>query len=286
MTVYRTVGVGGNFANWQAAWEYLQTIDPLTDNYEFEQISDVTEIGWPVTPDVELNSFYVKFYCPWENCHQGDPTRGYKTYITTGMTMGLRGNGAIDSQVIVGGLFFDRTDGINQNVLYLGSWFAASMVNVQTYRLNNLIFKSTTTAANGGRAIRATSSRGNAYHFSNNKIKLFNQGISTFIGAGAGAEHVIEHCSIDECGEGIGWGVSERWDIKNCVCVNCATQGWGTLGGGGYNNLYNCADDDGSLGASGANLIDCIQNITPADEFQSTDFNNPNWLKLNDGTYT
>jgi hypothetical protein len=83
MTSY-TVGVAGDFINWRAAWDYLRTVDPLADDYEFMQISDVTENAWisPVGAELDLQEHTVRFYCPWATSHQGDPTQGHVTYLT------------------------------------------------------------------------------------------------------------------------------------------------------------------------------------------------------------
>lgn len=279
----RTFGTGGTHLTIQAAYQYLQSIMPLTNDYGFAQVGNCTEIGWPGWPNLNLNGHYVKFFCPFESGHQGDPTKGYKITVN-GPSLAFRGEGPISSQFIFDGLYFDKIDNINQNLLELGSWWAASTTNVQTYILRNIIFKSTNPTAAGGRAIKPTSTQYNAFKFFNLKFKLFNQAICSQIGGGIAADHIIENVTIDECGEGISWsGIGQAWDIRNSVCVNCLTNGWGALGGGGNNNLYNCADDDNSMAASGANLINCKPNIIPADEFQSTDITNSDWLKLKEG---
>ena len=66
--IERTFGVGGDFVNPSAAWIWLASIDPLTDDYELTQVSDC-EINndWPldlVVNMVDTNGHYVKFYCP------------------------------------------------------------------------------------------------------------------------------------------------------------------------------------------------------------------------------
>jgi len=278
MTVYRTFGAGGDHANIQALWEYLQGVDPLADDYEFMQVGNCTETGWPATPHVTFNSHTVKIYCPFADSHQGDPTKGYVVTITSGISLRMRGNTpTIADILILDGLYFNRTDNINNNLIYAGSWVAGSGM---TLRFRNLILKSTSTAAQGGRGIRGAQPQ-DVWEVTNCKFKLFNQGFNDQLAVTGGGSKVIEHCSFDECNEGIGCGGT--WTIRNTVAINCATQGWGNC-----NNchIWNSADDDGSLTTSRGEMIDCRQNITPADEFKSQAFTSPDWLKLNDGTVT
>lgn len=281
MTVYRTFGAGGQHVDVDNLWAYLAALAPLGDDYEFKQVGNCTDSAWSVGAGVDFNERSVRIYCPWADCHQGDPTKGFRITVNNNTTLAFRPTATvIANRLILDGLYFDRTDGNNTNIVDLATWNAGGTAR---YTLNNLIFRGI--AANLGRGIRCFQDSNQRFDFSNIKMALLAQGINTQISAGVGGGHTMENISIDDCGEGIGWAAANRvWNIRNCVCTNCVTQGWGTAGAGSF--LYNCADDDGSLGASGAALTDCIQNIVSANEFQSTNIASSNWLKLNDGTIT
>ena len=87
MATYKyKVGTGGHYTDWADVWNALVAVGALTNDYEFEQISDVTVTAWPNTTLLANqyipNGHSVKFYCPFENSHQGNPNAGYRTYLS------------------------------------------------------------------------------------------------------------------------------------------------------------------------------------------------------------
>ena len=55
-TITKTVGVGGDYATYTAVITYLRSVDPITDNYIFNQISDITQTTTPAAYDVSVGA--------------------------------------------------------------------------------------------------------------------------------------------------------------------------------------------------------------------------------------
>jgi hypothetical protein len=77
--ISRTVGSGGDHANWGAAIAYLVAQSPFADDYDFLQISDTVEGTQPTTyPNFNGHTVTIRNASP----HGGDPTAGYKCTAT------------------------------------------------------------------------------------------------------------------------------------------------------------------------------------------------------------
>ncbi len=283
MTVYRTVGVGGNFVNWTAAWTWLVALGALTDDYEFEQISDTTETV-AFAGQADLGGHNLRFYS--SNPHNGDPTKGHRIYLNGAVGPNFFTcrfeNGNYSDTFHLEDLCFRKLDAVDYTMVTLGGYGDG----ITLYAKNLIIIGNDKTIATGLRIHR----RDDRYYLSNIKITNVGHGFNAFyqlLGL-TGQDHLTENFTIYDCGSGISWGAGQRWIFKNCVCAGSTLPGvdWTTIVDGTNIQLINCADSDNSIATGTASYINCRPNIIPADEFKSLNVDNPDWLKLNDGTYT
>jgi len=75
-----------DFLNWRAVWVYLSSLGALFDDYDFEQVSTVSQkYPYPGNPmwtyGVDLNGHTVRCYVSEANSHGGDPTKGKITTL-------------------------------------------------------------------------------------------------------------------------------------------------------------------------------------------------------------
>lgn len=314
MTVYRTVGLGGDYALWSDVWNYLCGIDPLGDGYEFEQISDITENAWPDTTinanKIHLNGHSLRFYCPWNYSHQGDPTRRYVTYLS-GANGQFRAHFYLDDQhtsiVRYENLYFRQTTN-NDIVLFLPAVY--DLVGDLTLQLltcycNNILVRGFSN--NISTALMASCAE-TIYRISNCKLWHTEYGLRTATTSttptlpydGRVNRNEFENITVFDTEPPANYGaihtrginVNQRINnFRNCCSVQAAAnRSWTPTVASNTNYIYNSADDDGRIAAiawTGANnAINCQGNIVLANEFQSLDDTNSNFLKLNDGTYT
>lgn len=280
MTVEVTFGAGGDLANFAAINTYLQTVDPLTDDYTFIQVGDSVD-NVDSNSSVLYNNKTVKIICPWNNSHQGDPTKGYVCEVTLA--------GGLDS---IGLARMGDGGGVNHNNIL-------ELENLSIYKgngVNNEVFELGTNRAPGGMAIKLSnlifigSGNGTAidcirhedyWEVENVKFGNFGRAINWTLTYSDVYVWLMENVSIDNCTIGIDLSTTPN-TFRNVVCTNCATAGFR----GGYNGktFINCADDDGSLQTTGGNIINCVSNIIPSDEYESTDHTSDKWLNLIKGT--
>jgi len=303
--IKRTVGVGGDHADWSAAWIYLTGLDPLPDDYEFKQISNCTiNNSWPDTtlaPNrIDLNGHYVKFYCPRADSHQGDPTRGYMTYLNgaTGYMDLVPGDTSVLNQdrIYVENLNIIQTTNNNVDLVRVGLLWNCWGVGANFY-FNNLLIKGFSPAwATGLRLYHLDS----IYKVSNCKIWSVNVGISCFQTAEGPAAiprteaNEIENVTVYDTSNATGGmqyrsGDTRRFEYRSVVsCNNAVGVAWNTSCTSAVNVFYNCADDDGAIANiawTGANnAVDCISNIGLADSFRSLVDTESDFLKLPAGS--
>ena len=295
---YRTVGVGGDFADWSAAWIWLCTIDPLGDDYEFEQISDCTiNNTWPATAGVPanqiiFNGYSIRFYCPWENSHQGNPTKGFRTYVNGGNgQLDIVGNTSVINQdrFYIENLYIEQTT--NDNITLLRLYMeTGGLGNGLNFYVNNMLIKGFSTVGATGVSCPAHDS---IYKVSNCKIWNMRVGfIGTSDGTGGALPpdnrvepNTLENITIYNTSNGTGGihlrGISSQqriFEVRNVVsCLNSAGFSWPHAAGAIFSSvtnwIYNCADDDNSIAivvaAGFNNASDTVPNIVAANEFAS-----------------
>lgn len=294
MTVY-TVGIGGDYSDWGSAFNALVALGPLSDDFEFEQISNITN-STACSGNMQLNGHSVKFYCSYENSHKGNILNGFKTLCTTRVIIDifkdyLTGSpySAWKGTFEMSGLHLSGNLGVPLWRIYCGHMYAQQ--NGQYLKLHDLIVKNTTGI---GFDISSTGwVKIDVYNVKlagSNASPLFNfQLTSHYVGTDPAASvrsKTLNNISSYSTGSGIYF--SNYWDgfatIKNCSCM-----GAGLLqkdfnfiaGSDAYFTVSNCACSDASLNdiAGADNLI----NVDPALEFQSIDSTNGAFLFLRNG---
>lgn len=298
------VGIGGHYTDWADAWTALCGLDPLTDDYEFEQISSFTINNWPnmglAANYVNLNGYSVKFYCKFENAHQGNPTKGYITSLSGA-------NGIIDMR-------FSNTNVARYNV-YIENLYIRQITNN-----DNLLFRVQSSAAGGGNALNVNVKnimiegfsnlvsigiycihQDDWYRFSNIKIWNVKQGFDGTPGSFGGlvpsdraTNSIFENMSVYNTSMGLNWGgihtgstvasaLVRGKTFINCVsCANTSNYSWWHTNNAKY-LLYNCADDDNRIVTGGGLAYNCQANIVEANEFESLLDTNPEFLNLSKG---
>lgn len=315
--IKRKVGVGADadHAKWSDAWNYLTGIDPLGNDYEFKQISDITEDAWPDTTvnanKIHLNGHSIKFYCPWNDSHQGDPTRGYVTYLSGGQGQ-FRAHFFLDdlhtSVLRYENLYFRQItnndeqlflpairDGVGDRTLQLLTCYCNDIL-VRGYATHSSI----ALMAPDGEVI---------YRISN--CKLWNTEYGLYTPAtvltpilpydGRVNRNEFENITVFDTAppafngaiQTRGTNVNQRiCNFRNCCSIQAfLNRSWTPTVASNMNYIYNGANDDGSIAAmvwTGANnAVDCIPDpIVPADAFISLDDTNENFLKLIAGNVT
>lgn len=290
-----TVGIGGDYANWRAAWDYLRTVDPLTDDYEFRQISDVTENAWasPVGAELDLDEHSVKFYVDSADAHRGDPTRGYITYLSgaTGRIwfMNLAGPGDPGTRAqtfIVENLYLRQLTATNIILLDIGpSWANGGNLSVE---VTNVMVRGHGIAQADG--IRIGSDLVYA-QVKNCKVWNIGEGIILWGGSGVATpgRRFLENCTVAVHGSRgffLGTLAGGEWAVRNCVSISGLgiNIDWRNANYSRH-TVRNCASEDATC--AGNHTENCITGIVPADEFQYSalaDDDQSNFLKLIEGT--
>lgn len=103
--IYKTVGTGGNYADWGTAWNAIAALNPLHDDYEIRQISNVVNstsmtAGYGINP----NGHTVKFYCAEVDSHQGCVNKGFITTVNTPLTFHPNAFVACSGTILIEGL--------------------------------------------------------------------------------------------------------------------------------------------------------------------------------------
>jgi len=299
MTIYRTVGVGGDYADIGIACDAIEAYYGLptphiTDDWVLTVVSDFTENTGvdPTTFDVFYDGYYIEIR---------NPNHYTITIASSGGGLKIlrfqsRSN-LLTDRMYFNDLIFDVPFINPANSFSLLSFFSGAQFNYVTAFYNNCVFKGNgyqaSAAARGCSFIGLEGSAG--LQWSNASIsncKFGNYG--TAIGArtlGANQIVTIENCSSYGCYYGLrhsnAIAATIQYNVRNVVMSGSVSADYSSeLSTLANINFYNCADSDNTLATAGGNLFSCRPNIVPADEFQSLDITNPNWLKLNNGTYT
>lgn len=300
--ITRTVGSGGDYANFAAAINAIDAAGGLTNNTKLLQISDVNE-DIPHVGDLNCNGYTL--YLDSNNPHRGNPNSGHTIYLTT-INTGLKISA--DNTINVRNLKI-------KNTVIPSSYF--TFLNIDqplssgSFFVDNILIVGLNRSQERGLRI----GRNSSYYRATN-IKIYNCGDCGFLGDYSGVRYAgefrgrktIENMTVYNCGRSGGsyrTGIFLKSDnrpawpnsaynhtCRNVVSVNGGVNGdyyfkdsLPITGDGAYDMLYNCADSDGSLIANanlkdGLTVEDQVGNITPADEFESLDDTNDRFLFL------
>jgi len=296
--VTKTVGVGGDYSDWNAVFNWLSTL-VFADNYEIIQISDVTNVTvptpWPAGHGPILSTYTLTFKVSPEGYHNGDPTAGYKTYLPTPWINNVFGTANGDTVI------FDGLNIINQ-IGYppIRCWDS----NGTASNFCQVIIKNCIIQGVGGNwlsfdfGVLLYSNKGSSKNQMYN-CKIYNCGCAG-IGLTGWAHAVesgstIENCTVYNCGNynsggplhyhGIGSWLYSMKNISFSNVVSCNNNAvyrdWeDTIPLLSGNSITNCADSDNSIPFGTNNL----NNIIPANEFVSLSDTNSRFLNFDLGT--
>ncbi len=290
--------MGADYEDWRLAHNWVVGLGVLGENYNLRQVGDIVMSAGAWTSDLSPNGFTVRFYCPWADSHQGDPTKGFTTTL-------LAPAGSFIPQFLVGGgvgrngtVDIDGLRCITNDCMFQ---FSCRESKSQKIILRNFLIDGGgannaqgVTCAYDGAAVECYNGKiwecgttgigpnngGTAVFPSPTKILKFFENITVYnCGRGAGAP-------ATKYGIGMHHGIQRYASLKNVVSFRDAGvtgKDWTMKSYDGsapdYQLVENCADSDGTL----AGGTDIQNNIVPADEFQSLDDTESNFLELKRG---
>jgi PKD repeat protein len=283
-----TVGIGGDYAGWVEVYTYLAGLGALTNDYECEQISDVTiNNNWPALT-ITLNGHYVMFYCAWGNSHQGGPTRGFITYLN-GVSGYFQPNeaGSLTGSLIIENIYFRQTT--NSAVSLVRPRSASPLPRPNTnFIMRNLLIEGAAAGVTVVSGLVLDNSYIN-YHVENVKIWGCRDGFwTTYSGTNLYARtRTIENVTVWGCLQyaySIG-GLPEVIYMINCYGCGSASRDWNGGHGAGVTVLNNCADSDNSIAAFlAATKTDCLANVDENTELISLNDANVDFLRIDTGS--
>lgn len=282
-----TVGTTGDYAGWVEAYLFLVGLGALAEDYGIEQISDVTvNNNWPAG-NIQLNGYTVTFYCFTANSHQGDPTKGFITYLTGALGyFHPLNNTSVYGSIIIDNLYFIQTGGNAVSLVRPGSNSALPRPEINVVLKNILIKGGPLSAAQG---VVFDNSYIN-YYVSNVKIWDCEYGFwTTYSGTNlTNRVRMVENVDAYNCSD-YGFaitGLPEAINIINCCAFNSGLRDWQGGHGAGITFLWNCADGDNSIADwISATETDCLASVDESIEFESLLDTNPDFLFLRKGFF-
>ncbi len=286
--ITRTVGVGGDFADFRAARVALEAVTPLGNDYEFDQISDVAEAAvWP-TNLLDLNAHTVTFTCSYNQARLNNFLSWYTISMSPNIEMNMVQNVLGNTSNTVWEYLFPFRNSVN-----LGAH--ATIIGVgcsgrgNTSTVRDCYIKGIVGVVFGDYGLTMTRER-DGLKMSNCKIWGCWRGLNLQQGVSSPGNYTnkyIENTDFYANRTGVylpNIGYDNYGRFKNVVSCGSTYRDWDGLGGG-VASIYaeNCADSDGTLiPVVGSNNL---FNIVPVDEFKSLDDTNADFLKLNDGEF-
>lgn len=285
MTIEKTIGVMGNFADVDEAWTWLVLQGPLTDRYKFTIISNTTD---DVFAFGVLNSNGYDVLFTSNNKHYGDPTKGWKTNLTNGIALEFRGHGNGGS-VVLDGLNIERIAGARVVFMLMGNH--GIMGTTTEYITKNCLFKGLDKSGGGDTVIDILRDS-DIIKMSYCKIYNMRNGLRFNINTGSGGfktqDKIFEDIDIYNCYTGVRISTLFNFKVRmrNIVAGGSENKDWTDDGGNLSDwNLYSCADSDDSMSVIAFNVNNNPQpNIIPADEYISLNLDS-GFLKLKRGIY-
>lgn len=272
--VNKTIGVGGDYADFGAAWNSIVGTT-LTDDYTFTIISAFTETTGVTNVGPTFNGHSVTFI---DNGGHIITSNGLLSFFDDGAAA------TTNDRFSFIGITLKRTANVaaslgmlRANVQYAGRGMSVLVKNCK--------FISSGTAIGGtGYDCNSVGSWANITHIINCVFYNLAVGIDvTNIETNStGSDHKIENCVVYNCATGIKLNnnnVSTRfWQFRNTVSFGNTTADW--TAGSQYNQISNCADDDNTISASGAVIANCITGVTTGD-FLSVNPDAANFFHIN-----
>lgn len=274
MAVVRTVGQGGNYANWPAAMAALQSFSPLLDDYEFVQVSNISENSSGPNFSCDLNGHSVVLRSTQP--HQGDPTKGYKV---TSSVSGVRSIG-VNVNTTGGAGSFEIKD---LHFEYSsGEGYPITIVtDITPIKIHDILATSSGLLGNG---IAVQTPTGGAeaptVHLWNLVTYNFEYGIRCIVGSDAVLR--IENCTAYKDAAGTSINLSVELGTPTPYLVNCFAKDFsGSLGVciGLNNTSEGISASNFGPGSSGNRVYG---SSTAWDQFASLVRTDPNFMKILD----
>lgn len=271
-TVYKTVGVGGDYASWGAAVAGLAVEASLLSDYELLQISDTIEDTYSEV-SVDINGHTVLMHSA--SPHGGDPTAGYKCYGTVSAAKAIHilstGAGSIEVK--------DLNIQFNAGSGAYGIYIRTS-VGADTFVHDIIAFNEQ--AGSGGVIIGGYGvSVSTDWQMWNVTTNGWLNGASVLMIYTNPA--IMENCTCLGASQGGIWvwgAVGSAGIIQNCVAntfYDSASASQYIIGNNNASVDSTAADGNWEAGSSGNE-----PNITLANEFVSTDTASPDFTKVRD----
>ena len=293
--ITKTVGVGGDYANFDLALE-AYAVGLLADDLTLNQISaDIAEPALSGSRQVNLNGHTLRITCSYNEANPDDWQNWYK--LNCGASTGLK--------VVVDGAAGIKAGNVVVDYMYIvwtsgavgGLQFCLHIIDTSSMVSQQSIDRCHIDGNNGaGSDLNCISiSQDVAAQTTVTNCKLWGAKRSIYVNDLAYGTTVIEDCTMRS--------TDAAFDAAYAVCYirgsgitniinSVATQpNFALLNGFCYRkstidsadvkmNLYNSASEDARITGYADIAVDCEENITPADEFQSLDDTNATFLFL------
>jgi hypothetical protein len=294
--IHYTIGVGGDYADFNSAVNALAAIlwPGLTDDYEFEVISNLTNSTAYSGGVVYLNYHTVKFYSSVP--HLGNPLKGNIITCTRTATIATAQSVEGRGTLIFEDLYFKANPGFGSELVRIQ--VAMEFFEYIQWKTRKTVIKNCMFDGNGTAQIslKCASAEYSLWELSNLKIWGhqfwgLNFGYSGILVNPGETSKFIENViifndvngSVGMLSNGLGDSGGDDTYYKNVIsCRNGATgSDWFTGMQAARCIVDNCASSDATCPVTfGSNNL---RNIVTVNEFESLDDTNPNFLKLNNG---
>jgi hypothetical protein len=271
-SITKTVGSGGDYATWEASFDWLLTQSPLSasDDYTFTAISSFTEPSFGATHAIDWNGATVVF-----------DGAGFTTTVGSGGS-----NSAIKMSCTVSSGIIEVKNFVVEFVAGASSGISVANLTASGSSIHDCIITGSGTASVGAGITPNTHYLGymNLYN-----CRVYNCNIGVGWTGGTSNSSVDSsgrrkwyNCSVYGCGGGYFYltGNASYINTRDCFAFDCTT-GWG--GGPLWqtkNDIDYCGESDGTLDIAGAGIgANNLHNLTSTDQVKSIVSGEADFLK-------
>jgi len=265
--ISKTVGSGGDYADWSAFRTAIAAASPLADDWEVTQISDVSDGGMVFTViDLNGHNLAIKNASP----PAGDPTAGYKYTCTGAFSFNLAGSN--------GGTFEVRDLNIDKT---LGGGANATIyaTNGTLGLFHDCFIRGNPTDNTQCLATGAYADAGATVYVWNMVCANGDEACVKLLNSGDANTVIVENC-VAAASYGVGFKCnSVAVTLRNCVAFNNDGDDFAGLNGAtGVNN----ASEDTTATTGWLSQSNGQPGIVPATEFESTTQIDADSMKVTD----
>ncbi len=259
---YRTVGIAGAYANWDAALADIAT--SISGVLTLIQISDLSYYLAASTGNISLTSASARIICKSASPLKGNGAAGLQIEDTTRGQIGFKikarnTTGAAGPYVEIKDLYFKSKDTSSPGIAYPFVELEGFVSDEDAlFKVHDCIFY-----GNGklGFGLRRADNR-NILHLWNCKFRTFSSNAGIYLSAASNTSSFIENCIFKESNKGIEQTVGSTVKVNNCVGINAFTADFdlsGAQSSEGDNNVSSdssAADFDGTDNLSSQTGLD------------------------------